>query len=170
MNKRFAVAFIAIVAILLFLLVLEKFNVVSLVQNRSNTSQNEEISEEEKQAEAKVNLDEKKKFIEGDTMQTGPTPPAQSIDIQLSARTEGNNTVTIFTEVRGVSSGNCTLSISNGTKKMTSAADIIYQPEFSICGGFSIPVAELGSGAWDITLSVDSIGRNQTKNITYEVR
>ena len=115
-----------------------------------------------------INAGNKSKSITDDTDQP-TTVQAASANVDFSARKETGASVTISTKLYGVSSGSCTLTILNGTKKLSRTAIVIYQPEFSTCAGFSVPVADLGGGLWNITTTVDYNGTSATKTITLEV-
>lgn len=93
--------------------------------------------------------------------------PASSID--LSAKQEANNSVTVFSKLFNIGSGTCNLTVVNGNNSASQQAEVIYQSEFSTCAGFSIPIAGLGSGTWTITLSVSGNPVAPT-TITFGVR
>jgi|GEM_PF-6178575 hypothetical protein len=120
-------------------------------------------------------LDAKKDFIdsqnddnnneEDDT--TLPTPISIT---KLSAQKEQNNTVTILTSLLNITKGECKLSITNGSNNYAKTVNILYQSEYSLCAGFSVPINDLGPGKWQISLEVTSFDNNkQTKSMTYEV-
>lgn len=165
----FVLASLLILAALFF--TLEKLNVTNFIHKKSNTgAQNQGPTAEEKAAEDKVNADAKKDFIEGNTQNnpgsTNTQPQSSSID--LSAKQEKNNTVTVFTKLYGVSSGTCTLTITNNGASQNYTADVIYAAEYSTCAGFSVPIKSVGN--WDVSLSVNSSGQTYTKFITYQVK
>jgi hypothetical protein len=165
----FVLAALLILAALFF--ALEKLNVTNFIHKKSDTaSQNQGPSAEEKAAENKVNADAKKDFIEGNsqnsTSNSSAQPQGSSID--LSAKQETNNTVTIFTKLYGVSSGTCTLTVTNNGSAQNYTADVIYAAEYSTCAGFSIPVKNPGN--WNIQLNLNSNGQTFTKSITYQVK
>lgn len=100
--------------------------------------------------------------------QQQPRPAPTSQQIELRAETAGQ-AVTIYTKLAHASSGTCSLRIRNGEREQQQTAAIIYQPEFSSCAGFSIPVAPLGQGQWQIELTVTTDGATLTKTITHKV-
>lgn len=121
--------------------------------------------EQQKQTEA----DAKKDFAESTKDQelpgTDPETPSSSDLIELSA-TQDAGVVNIATKLHNFSSGICTLSITNNTNSLSEEAQVLYQPEFSTCAGFSIVKSRLGSGNWDITIdATPSGGTKLTKNI-----
>ena len=100
--------------------------------------------------------------------QQQPQPASTSQQIELRAETAGQ-AVTVYTKLAHASSGTCSLRIRNGEHEQQQTAAIIYQPEFSSCAGFSVPVAPLGQGQWQIELTVTTDGATLTKTITHKV-
>lgn len=66
-----------------------------------------------------------------------------------------------------ISSGTCSLTLSNGQKTVTRASDIMLNPSSSTCEGFDIPTSELGGGTWSI--EIDISGGNKTGTLTGNV-
>jgi hypothetical protein len=118
--------------------------------------------------QTQVDIEKKKDAIENTNTTTNP----QAIDhhIELSAQQQ-NSEVTIFTKLYNYSDGSCSISITNDTSTFTNNAEIIYQPEYSTCAGFSVPVSKLGSGTWNVTLVSTSTSNTQTdsKTIIFKV-
>lgn len=138
--------------------------------DNKQTGPTAEQTEEQKKTEA----DSKKEFVEStkDEVLPGTTPatPTSSDSINLSA-TQDAGTVTVTSKLSGYSAGSCRLTITNGASSLSENADIIYQPEYSSCAGFSIVKSRLGTGTWDITLyATPSGGSELSKNIKYTVR
>jgi hypothetical protein len=159
---------IAIVIVLLVLVTLEKTNVIDFIKAPTGTTQGPTPKELEQ--EASVDAAKKKDFIENTPKTDQPTSTSVAdASIEINARQEANNTVTVFTKLYGYSSGTCELVITNGTKITTQTANAMYQPEFSSCEGFSAPIDPLGKGAWTIKLSVTSAGTTKDKTISFEV-
>lgn len=100
--------------------------------------------------------------------QQQPRPAPTSQQIELRAETAGQ-AVTVYTKLAHASSGTCSLRIRNGEREQQQTAAIIYQPEFSSCAGFSVPVSPLGQGQWQIELTVTTDGATLTKTITHKV-
>lgn len=135
---------------------------------------------DEKQ-EQKVAQDQKAAVADDETIPTSTgtkTPvgegtyvaPTTSDGITMSADKTSGSEVTVFTELRGYSDGTCSLAITNGTDSYKSNAPVMFQREYSTCAGFTVPISELGTGAWKIALTVTSGGNTQTKSISYEVK
>jgi cytoskeletal protein RodZ len=139
-----------------------------LVHHSDNSPTNHEDTS--KKAATQADAQAKKQLIESDnpsnSSDSQSSPPAKGSQItDLSAKQESNGTVTVFTRLSSNADGKCQLSIANGAKSETKPADIIFQPEFSTCAGFSIPIRDLGYGPWNLSLAVgDSV-----KSIMLEV-
>lgn len=136
--------------------------------NRPTTTQQKQQSQ--------ANAERKKQAIENTSSPT--TTNAQSTttgqpsndQITLSARQEQNSSVTVFTKITGIGTGTCKLTVTNNSKTTTQSADIIYQPEYSSCAGFSVPIGSVGVGMWNINLAVTANGNTIEKSITQEVK
>jgi len=171
MNKKLLVSSAAITAIIIGVVLVGNIGTPRFMQNKDGgLGQNQGPTPEQKAAEDKANSDAKKQFIEGDTNPADSKNTQGSSVVELSSRQESNNTVTVFTKLGSLTSGVCKLSVSNVGNQYSDEAEIIYQPEYSICGGFSVPVTQLGKGLWEIKLSVNSGGQTYSNAITYEVK
>lgn len=95
--------------------------------------------------------------------------PSSSDAITISASKTDSENVTITTKLKGYSDGSCRLLVNNGSSSLTMDAQVIYQSDYSICAGFTVPVSKLGTGTWNIQLQVTSGGITQTKSLRYEV-
>lgn len=167
-NKRYFVALILAVAII---------GLATFVCHRDvgTPKPNSGPTPEQKQSDDKANADKKKALIEspdGDSgATTKPTEPAvTATNINLTAVQESNGTVTVFTKLIGVSDGSCSLVITNGSKSTSQTAPVIYQSEYSTCAGFSVPISNIGSGKWSISLTLESHGTSATQTTTLEVK
>ncbi len=96
-------------------------------------------------------------------------PPRGSDNIKLSAE-QASTRVTIKTQLYGYSDGTCTLRITNTGKTFTQTASVIFQSQFSTCAGFSVPISQLETGTWNITITVDSQGVTASNTTTLEVK
>lgn len=121
-----------------------------------DSSQPSAPTKAEKAEQLQAEQNAKKDFVESPDPASRPPSTETSPSIELSAKQESNGSVTVLTKLYSVADGMCTLTISNGIKTYTQNAEIIYQPDFSSCAGFSIPKEKLGTGEWVIKLSVNS--------------
>lgn len=135
---------------LVTLAVLEKAQVTDFIKTGPTTT-DAGPTKEELQTQEKAEQDQKKDFIES----PDPVPVQPSaLELELTARQESDKSVTVLSKIRNAANGTCNLTITNGASSHTQSADIIYQPDFSSCAGFSIPQNKLGPGEWTIKLSV----------------
>ena len=74
---------------------------------------------------------------------------------------DGNLTVRI-TINQVLSTGSCTLTLTNGNKTVSRSSSIVQNPSSSTCDGFNVPVSELSSGKWKASVSVESDNRKGT--------
>lgn len=126
-----------------------------------NTNDNQSTDSQLKE-ERETNSDQKDQFLDSEKGNEAPTTPAEvptsSDTINLTSSQNGNS-VTVITKLigQGYSSGECELTIRANGKTDSQTADIIYQPEYSSCAGFTTPVETLGKGVWQISLKVTPI-------------
>jgi hypothetical protein len=143
-------------------------------RSEQNTTQDGPTPAQQKQMKETDNK-AKESFIE-DTKgvdNPGVTVPIPSSPdtIELRASKTSASTVTVFTKLKGYASGVCDLTVTNGAKTHIASAPILYQPEYSICAGFDVPIAELATGSWTVKLvATPESGDPVTKSITLEVK
>ncbi len=173
-KKNLVLLIVAVVlSVVIVVALLEKTNVINLFSSpTSDTSENgptpEEIAQEEN-----TNADAKQEYLDETYKDKDDQPapaPADDPSITVTAKQEGSS-VTVLTKIQSVAEGNCKLTATNGAKSTSQEAEVIYQPEFSSCAGFGVPVSTLGSGTWNITLTVMPTGGTAiSKSTTLEVR
>lgn len=149
---------------------LESASIVNILPNK-DSSQNQIEQEGKSKKEAVVNTPKPSSSGSdkpGTDVQSY-TPPQDSDNISLEA-VQDASTVIVTAKLVGYSDGNCSLSIKNGTKSFSKTATIVYQREYSTCEGFSIPITELGTGSWEVLLTVTSGESTETKTLNKEVR
>ena len=169
-NKKILIIISAVIGLVILLAILEKTHVINMFHKTPTPTQGP--TAEQKQQEADANADAKKQLLEEKAKTDGSTVPSTNSNksIDLSAKQETNNTVTVFTKLPGYSDGSCELTTTNGVKTYNQSAKVIYQAEFSSCAGFSIPISVLGKGSWSISLAVTSNGATESKSLTFEVQ
>lgn len=167
-NQKFKKAFLLLALVIVALLAIGYFR----LYGSSNDKTSKDASSAAQKAQANADVKQKKQVIEkgdsGNTSSQDSTSTSRdsgSAITGLTARQEANGTVTVLTKLTSNTEGTCVLTIKNGAKTVTKNAAIIFQPEFSTCEGYSIPISQLGSGNWSITLSAGS----SVKTITLQV-
>jgi uncharacterized protein YpmB len=77
--------------------------------------------------------------------------------VSISSIGQADSTVYVNALVDGETSGTCTLTLTNGSKKIVKSAAIGYQVSYYICNGFNISSSEFApKGEW--TARVDISG------------
>lgn len=97
----------------------------------------------------------KEEFINEDS-NPKPNQNIPSSDNQISAIVE-NGELTVSSKLYSISDGECQLVVKNGTQEITRAAQVLYQPTYSTCAGFSIDKSEFSNGTWDIILTIKPV-------------
>lgn len=135
------------------------------------TTKNEDLA-----TNSKTDTDQKASYLNSVKDQPTPSEPApvptSSDSISLTASQQAADVV-VITKLTGsgYSQGTCTLTASNGSKDTSKTADIIYQPEYSTCAGFTVPISTLGTGTWKLSLKVSPLnGSDLVKETQVEVK
>ena len=168
---------ILLVLIILFagfglLFALKKPQPTDIAKSPSNYPPSAPTAKQQEQ-ERGSSAENKGKFLDSqysntDNENTTPNPPSNKID--LTSKQEGS-TVVITAKMSGITNGTCTLTITNAGRATTKSAEVIYQPEFSSCAGFAVPVSDVGTGLWTIALSVSAAGgQTASQTSTLEVK
>lgn len=128
---------------------------------------------EQKVQESETDTDAKKTFIETTQAEeipgTEPPTPTTPETIEITP-SKGSGIVTVATKLHGYAAGTCNLTVTNNGKTTSYNANILYQPEFSTCAGFSINISDIGTGQWQINLTVTPEGGAPiSKQVMYAV-
>lgn len=82
---------------------------------------------------------------------------SQSLTGVINRASVADGTLTIRTTInQSLTSGSCRLTLTNGQKTVTRNVNITPNPSSSTCEGFDVPTSELGSGSWDINITISS--------------
>lgn len=85
---------------------------------------------------------------------------AQSLTGVITYSAVAGDKLVIRTSInQSLNSGICELTLSQGVKIITKTAEIAINPSSSTCQGFDVPVSELGSGKWSVSIKVNGDGR-----------
>lgn len=173
-NKKYLKRPLVIVAIILLVAILAVFAFLFTrpSEDEENNSQKAdepssvnaesatpEAAEEEASSEQALN-DKEAHINQNDSTSSDNT----SESITVSARVESSSVV-ITTKLMNIGSGTCQLSITNDQRTYTNTAEVIYQPSYSTCAGFEVPVRELGDGEWQIKITAASINGSATVRV-----
>ncbi len=160
------------------LVILEKAHVTDFIKAPASSTDTDGPTKEQQEQLAKADAQAKQTYLDnvaksdssnGDTSSTSADSQTSSGTLAVTA-SQSSDTVTVLTQMQGVTAGTCKLTITKGGSSTTKSAQVIYQPEFSSCAGFSVPVNPLGAGSWNISVAVtpDS-GATLTKSTILEV-
>lgn len=118
----------------------------------------------------------KQAYIESQQKQTNSTSSDKNLTANKPASIEltptvSSTSVTLTTKIYSIGDGKCSLIAVNGARKYSAEAEIIYQPSYSTCAGFTVPISKLGSGTWNISLTVTSLdGATASTSTTVEIK
>jgi cytoskeletal protein RodZ len=171
-KKIFLIGFILLITLGAVLVVLQNTHAINFfgsVQNKQKQQDSQYNTEKKKAAIERTN---KTPGADGSNSSTTGTytPPVSSDGISLSASQPNANQIVVTSKLVGYSDGTCTLTVTNGAKSTTQRVQVIYQPQFSTCAGFTIPISTIGSGNWVLSLVVNSGGLNTSKTINLVVQ
>lgn len=179
-RNRYKLLFF-IVALLLFaalvLTILEKTKTTDLIKmpvslEEKQAREDAETAAKNNETQRKTDEQQKQEFLDNAIEEQAidsPAPETAPLISEVKAKQENENVV-VLTKLASVASGSCTLRITNGTTTHEQQAQVIYQPEFSSCAGFSVQKSALSSGIWNITLEATSGSVTSTKTIEFEVK
>lgn len=176
-NHTIVIIAIVVASILGVLVILELANVTNFFHRESivKTTQANGPTKAEQEQQAKESASQKEQYLDTsksttNTDSSSSTSSSNTPTFTLSASQSGN-IVTVLTKIQNVSGGTCKVVAVNDAKTTSQTAQIIYEPEFSSCAGFSINADTLGVGTWTITTTINPTGSDSlTKSISLEVR
>lgn len=168
---------IAVVLACFALLTLEQMNITDLIHKTpdSKTPHFTSPTKAEAEKQASESATEKQSYLDStknDTMNSNSSSApisSPTSDFTLTSSQSGD-IVTILTKARGISGGECKMTVTKGTNTHSQSATLIYQPEFSSCAGFSISRDALGAGSWTVSVTITPTNSTAiTKSLTLEV-
>ena len=134
-------------------------------ENATDSAQQQRENEQKREIDAKEQSAEKNRESDNDNQAPAPVDPN---DISMSAAISGTNVI-ISTQLASIPDGECSLTITQSTNTHRETVQIMFQPEFSSCAGFSVPKNKLGTGTWKIDLNVTSPRGTFDKTMNFEV-
>lgn len=169
MNKysKIIIILVILLSLLGLLFILEKTRVTNFIQ--LHPSSENKLTPEQEKAQNDANIESKKNFIENEQAET-PPPSQETSSVTVTATQLSSSSVTVLTKLLGYPDGTCELSVTNGSKSFSQSAPIIYQPDFSSCAGFSVPIDQLGTGSWSVELSATYHDIQHKDTVSLEVR
>ena len=178
-SKSVAIGLLLLVFVGGTLFVLEKTGVTDFVKAPGKSTTVPGPTKEQQEQAAKADAESKQAYLDStkdstttdsDSSVGSSTQSAASASMTVSASQSGSS-VTVLTQIQGVSGGSCKLTVTNGTAATSQTAQIMYQDQFSSCAGFSVPTSSVGSGSWNIAVTITpTSGSSMTKSTTLEVK
>ncbi|HSW37363.1 MAG TPA: hypothetical protein VLG37_03290 [Candidatus Saccharimonadales bacterium] len=159
-KRRLLWALAAILALAAIVAVLELTDTTHWFHKSANSSTNQGASngvnygpptDEEKQA---GNQNPAKGL---DDSSPAPQPTTSNNDVVISRASQDGpgKPLVVQTKLYGSGWKSCKLTLSQGQQKIVKTVDVLYQPEFSTCLGYSIEASEFSSsGTWYLVLEV----------------
>lgn len=176
-GRKLLITTSAVAVLLILFATLEVTNVTNFISTSSDKVTTTGPTEEQKKEESKINADKKSELLDDKRNEQKKEPgdkPSKpddnkpKNDITLRASQNEKNVI-VHSLIHGYSSGTCSLIATNGSKQVKQSAPILYQPQESTCEGFSINKNELGSGDWNIKLTVKYKEKSVSNSISYKV-
>ncbi len=94
-----------------------------------------------------------------------------SLSLSVVAYAKDSSSTSVVIDINPlVSTGECSLTITNGSIEKVYTSDIQAQAQYATCQGFVIKNEDLGSGIWNLTANVTSGEFKATKSTKVEVK
>lgn len=102
---------------------------------------------------------------------TNPTEPTQTGKTAITVTaTQNKDTVKINTIIETITNtGTCTLEMTQGSTTIKRQAEIQALSSYSTCKGFDIPISQLNSGLWSISVSFTNSAHFGSSTIKFTV-
>jgi hypothetical protein len=90
------------------------------------------------------------------------TPPqSEKLEVMITSKNVSGGKLVISAQISAIlGSGECKLVLTNNGNTATKTSGIQAWPQSSTCQGFEVPTSELGSGKWQVNLTVQSGNRS----------
>lgn len=167
----FVITSVILFGVCLALVILEKTKTTDIVKMPRSGEQKK--ADEQSKAQERAAAEAKQTFLDEAAKPPSEQPPQQQetqTSLTLSTK-QDTASVTVLTKMSGVTAGECMLEVRNGGTTTSQKAQVIYQPEFSSCAGFSVPKSTVGAGQWQITVTVTtSSGQTLSQSTSQEVK
>lgn len=88
---------------------------------------------------------------------TNPGDSKATTSIEITSANQTEDTIQIRSLISTLTSeGTCTLTLTKGASVITKTVGVQALPSHSTCKGFDIPVSELSTGQWQLTLNFEN--------------
>ena len=134
-----------------------------------NSATDEQKKDGDKTKSDTINNTDGKPSQGGNANETPADPSI--ITVQTTASAQNGSTYQLRYLLESVlSSGECSLILTNGSQTVTKTSKIQALAQSSTCQGFDIPTSELSPGAWEVTMSVSGDGKTGSTSSTIRVQ
>ena len=157
-----------ITIILLLLIAASALVIVKVFVDRQNVAQEQDqavVVPDTKPTESKQEVKEEKVIP---VQNEGEDPnQLESLTGNLTTNRVSNGKLILRVNINQyLSTGICNLTLTSGSNTIIKTANIVAVASTSTCEGFDVPVSELSSGAWQISINIQS--GDKTGTITGE--
>jgi hypothetical protein len=127
----------------------------------SPSTSNQPINNEAPTTTQKQAGDQQKQTIINND-ETNKAPATSPLDVSFTAASQSGSTVSIRGLIANAitNSGNCTLTITNGSSSVTKTSSTQALANSSTCKGFDVPSNSLPAGTWQLHLQVTDGSRS----------
>lgn len=99
------------------------------------------------------------------------TTPTTKVNVTITSVIISGSNLKVSSLIEAVTNnGTCTLTLTKDGQTITKAAEIQALPSSSTCKGFNVPLSQLSSGVWHLTLAVNTDNKTGSVNRNYTVR
>jgi flagellar basal body-associated protein FliL len=108
--------------------------------------------------QVQAGINQKQSTVDNSAKNDSPPPaPTTSLNITMTSNGQSDGTYRIrYLIDQSISTGTCSLTMIKDGRTVVKTASVQALASSATCAGFDIPVAELGSGTWQATLTVSS--------------
>lgn len=153
-KNRSKLPIIAWTAITVLLLGVGGYYAFSMLQKPSNDAPASSSIDAEPATndQSSAGSDIKKQALEQDTASSDSTDTTD-VTVEILPPTKNTDTVRIQATIQAVSNtGTCTLTLTKDDSVKTYSAGVQALSSYSTCKGFTVPLSDLSSGTWAITI------------------
>lgn len=127
-----------------------------------NESENQEIPTVTDTEEKEQDIPDKTPVQYSPPAENSNNNQTSSLTGVITSKSVKGNDLVIRTNINGTLSGTCKLLLTrkSDNKQISRSAELAQNPSSSSCKGFDVATSQLGSGNWDILITVTSNGKS----------
>jgi flagellar basal body-associated protein FliL len=110
--------------------------------------------------------------IKNTTTKSDPvSPQTGQVSLSITSVNQNSDTLQIRILIQAVTnSGSCSLTLAKGTSLVSKTAGVQPQSSASTCTGFDVPINELPSGTWQLTVNFKNDTLNGSTSQTIKIK